>query len=125
MDNVGKDGYSGGWQAAITGPDGTVQGYKTGGRFIETLTEDNLPLLSNAQVGDPPGLWIYGKGWKDGVEHLNDAQPIVDTAFGNQRLHQWNLTERAIGGAYGKNPPTPVWTVPPFVSLAWIIFKGY
>jgi len=127
MDNVGKDGYSNGWQAAITGPDGTVQGYKTGGRFIETLIQDNLPLLSNAVPGDAPGLWIYGKEGKDGTSHP-DAVPLVDTNYANLKPNQVNLTQNLTGGEpgpYGKNPPTPVWTTPPFVALGWIQFKGY
>lgn len=120
MDNVGKDGYSGGWQAAITGPDGTIQGYKVGGLFIETIKQDNLPLLSNAFDGDDPGLWIYGKEAKDGTSHP-DAVPIVDTNYANLKPNQINLTP----DAYGKNPPIPLWTTPPFYALAWITFKGY
>jgi len=120
MDNVGKDGYSGGWQTAITGPDGTIQGYKTGGLFIETLKQDNLPLLTNALAGDDPGLWIYGKGWKDDTAHPSEV-PIVDTNYANLHTHNINLTP----DAYGKDPPIPVWTTPPFYSLAWIQFRGY
>ncbi len=125
MDNVGKDGYAGGWQAAITGPDGTVTGYKTGGKFIETIVEDNLPLLSNAAAGDTAGLWIYGNEAKEDAPHPGTKVALVDSHYANAIPQQVNLTENAIGGAYGKSPPTPLWTVDPFVAMAFIQFKGY
>jgi hypothetical protein len=50
---------------------------------------------------------------------------LVDSHFANAAPHQVNLTETAAGGAYGRNPPIPYRTCPPFNSLAWIIFKGY
>lgn len=125
MDNVGKDAYSNGWQTAITGPDGTVQAYKTGGRFIETITNANLPLLTNAAAGDSPGLWIYGYEAKEAIDHPGTVFPLVDTHYANAMPQQWNLTSGVLGGQYGQSPPTPLWTTPPFYSLAWIIFKGY
>lgn len=121
MDNVGKDGYSGGWQAAITGPDGTVQGYKTGGRFIDTILNDNLPLLNNADAGQAHGLWIHGFDYTNGAPHAGDKAPIVDAKFAADTPRDWNLTPTV----YGKLPPDPFWTTPPFYALAWIIFKGY
>lgn len=121
MDNVGKDGYANGWQAAITGPDGTVQAYKTGGRFIETIIQDNLPLLTNAAAGDAAGLWIYGNEAKEDAPHPGTKVPLVDSHYANAIPQQVNLTV----DPYGKNPPIPLWTTPPFVALGWIIFRGY
>ena len=127
MDNSAqKDGYSGGWQAVLTGPDGVANSYKTGGHFTETIANDNLPLLTNAQEGDAPGLWIYGKEAKEGHPHPGNKAPLVDVNFGADAPHQWNLTDPSTGGhVYGKDPPTPIWTVDPFVAVGFITFIGY
>ncbi len=128
MDNAGPvDGYLGGWQASIIGPEGGAGlAYKTGGRFIDTLTNDKLPLLSNAQPGDDPGIWIYGKQAKEEADHPGTMYPLVDSHYANAiEGMNINLTAGVPGGVYGKNPPNAYWTTPPFVALGWIIFKGY
>jgi hypothetical protein len=113
-------GYDDGWQARITGPNGVTANYKTGGRFLETLGYNNLPILSNATGTEAPGLWIRGKEAKEDTAHT-DIEVLVDTHFANATSHEVNITPTP----YGKSPPDPIWSLSPFVAAGWIIFVGY
>jgi len=116
--NDGHSQYDNGWQSTITGPNGTANDYKQGGLFTETIGNANLPSLSNAAAGESPGLYIHGYESKDGTGHP-DAFPIVDVNYAGMKPHVVELA------TYGQTPNVPIWTLPPFISMGYMIFQGY
>lgn len=119
MDNSnGHVGYNNGWQSAITTPSGTVNDYKTGGQFVETLLPANIPTQPASIKFDTGGLAKLYK-WKADGNAQDDSGDLWGLDNPGATPHQ------IIDDTPANATPTPIWTTPPFISLGWIIFKGY
>jgi len=114
--------YDNGWLSSVPRPDGVTDDLKTGGQFTISLTENNVPLLTNHEQGQAKGLWIHGNDNLPSPSGHGSSSPLVSVTFADNVPRNWNLTK---DNPYGKDPVDPTWTTPPFVSLGWIIFRGY
>jgi hypothetical protein len=120
MDNsAGHVGYSGGWQTFVDG----VGDLQTGGAKDIFIQHKYLPSIDPEGTGS---LVLHGKEYDSGSNNSPDVAAIIDVHYANATSHVVGLV--SYGSAPSGTPPVPqanLPTVPPFYTVAFMMFTGY